>query len=261
VAKTTLTPEAALERTLQHLVLRLREVCGENLLGVAVYGVPERPRAGAKNREINALVVLSNASLAALLPLATILTSAQRQSQVASIVATPADLRAAAQLFPARTLEMRSSHRLLYGDVYLDRLEIAPHGVRFAALQELKNLEDRLRHRIVNHGTDPDLLWSGLVQSLPRLASILETVLYTRQETLPGERAEMLRQAGIELGIDPARLEPLAALRPTTRRPADDIVRASLDDYLHLLADLIQQLGRAITAGGPAPPFAAAWDG
>ena len=251
VAKTSLNPEAALERTLQHLVQRLREVGGENLVGVAVYGVPARPRAGAKNREINLLVVLNNASLPALLPLAAILTSAQRQSQVVSVVVTPADLRAEAQLFPGRILEIRRSHRLLHGDVVLDRLEIAPHGLRFAALQDLKNLEDRLRHRIVNHGTDPDLLWSGLVQSLPRLASILETALHARHANLPAERAEVLRLAGMELGIDPARLESLAALRPVTRRPPDETVRETLDEYLRLLADLVQHLGRAIAAAGP----------
>jgi hypothetical protein len=260
VPKTSVNPEAALERTLQHLVLRLREVGGENLLGVAVYGMPAHQRTGVKNREINLLVVVSNASLPALLPLAAILTSAQRQSQVASVVVTPADLRAEAQLFPGRILEIRRSHRLMHGDVYLERLEIAPHGLRLAALQDLKSLEGRLRHRIINHGTDPDLLWSGLVQSLPRLASILETELYARHATLPGERAELLRLAGVELGIEPARLESLAALRPATRRPPDETVRETLDDYLRLLADLVQHLGRAIADSGP-PPAAAAWYG
>jgi hypothetical protein len=260
VTKTTLNPEAALERTLLHLVQRLREVGGENLLGIALYGVPAHQRTGVKNREINLLVVLSNASLPALLPLAAILSSAQRQSQVASVVVTPADLRAEAQLFPGRILEIRRSHRLLHGDVALDRLEISPHGLRFAALQDLKNLEDRLRHRIVNHGTDPDLLWSGFVQSLVRLASILETVLYARHDSLPAERSEMLRLAAGELGVEPGRVESLAALRPATRRPPDDTVRETLGDYLHLLADLVQNLGRAIEAGGP-PATGSGWDG
>jgi hypothetical protein len=261
VPKTSLTPEATLERTLRHLVQRLREVGGDNLLGVAVYGLPARQRPGAKNREINVLVVLSNASLSALLPLATVLTSAQRQSQVASVVATPADLRAEAQLFPARMLEMRRSHRLLHGDVHLDRLEISPQGLRFAALQEIKNLESRMRHRVVNHGTDPDLLWAGLAQSVAHLTSILETVLYAGGQPSPAERSEVLRLAGAELDIEPARLEPLAALRPATRRPPDETVRETLDSYLRLLADLGQRLGRVVAAAGTPPATVAAWEG
>src|SRR5260370_1163325 len=194
MAKTTLPPEAALERSLARMVHRLREAAEDNLLGVATYGALAKSRhaSGSGAAEVNILVVVANATLQALLPLAPVLTSAQRQSQVSSFVATPAELRVDAQLFPARLLEIRLTHRLLYGDVHLDRLEIAPRGLRFAALQELENLEIRLRHRILDRGTDPDLLWAGIVQSLPRLIAILETVLQAH----PGERRGAGRVGG-----------------------------------------------------------------
>src|SRR6202158_1427004 len=215
MAKISIPPEAALERTLARVVQRSRDAADDNLLGFATCGAATKSRhaSGTGAVEVNILVVVANATLQALLPLAPVLTSAQRQSQVSSFVATPAELRVDAPLFPARLLEIRLTHHLLYGDVHLDRLEIAPRGLRFAALQELKNLEIRLRHRILDGGTDPDLLWAGIVQSLPRLVAILETVLHARGGERPATRSDVLRMAPETLGLEPSRLGPSHALR------------------------------------------------
>lgn len=263
MTKMSISPEAALERSLARMVHRLREAAEDNLLGVATYGAPAKSRhaSGTGAAEVNILVVVANATLQALLPLAPVLTSAQRQSQVSSFVATPAELRVDAQLFPARLLEIRLTHRLLYGDVHLDRLEIAPRGLRFAALQELKNLEIRLRHRILDRGTDPDLLWAGIVQSLPRLVAILETVLHAHGGERPATRSDMVRQAAETLGIEPSRLEPINVLRQLTSRPTDEVVREELGGYLTLLADLVRHLGRLAAADGMPPEVSASvWE-
>jgi hypothetical protein len=261
MAKMILSPEVALERTLTRLVQRLREAALDNLLGVAMYGAPKTRHAGTGAAEVNILVVVANATLPALFPLAPVLTSAQRQSQVSSFVATPAELRIDAHLFPARLLEIRLTHRVLYGDVHLDRLEISPRGLRFAALQELKNLEIRLRHRILDRGTDPDLLWAGIVQSLPRLFAILETVLHARGLERPASRADVLRMAGELLGIEPSRLEPINALRQLTSRPTDEAVREELGAYLAVLADLVRHLGRDAAKDGMPPEISTAvWE-
>ena len=258
--KTSLSPEDATERALTRLVQRLREVGGENLLGVAVYGTAAKVRPPSGAAETNVLVVVGDASLSALLAIAPVLTSAQRQSQVASFVTTPAELGIEAQLFPARVLEMRLTHRLLHGNVHLEGLEIKARGLRFAALQEIKGLELRLRHRILDRGTDPDLLWASIVQSLPRLVAILETIVHARSRVVPAARGEMLRLAGEEIGIDPARLEEVNALRQRTSRPPDEAVREELSSYMILLRDLIHELGRVVAQEGLTPVVtSAAW--
>jgi hypothetical protein len=259
MAKTSIPREAVLERNLERVVQRLREAAGENLLGVAVHGAPGRARAGpgAGAAEVNLLVVVANATLPALLALAPVLTSAQRQSQVSALVVTPEELRIEALLFPSRLLEIRLSHRLLFGDVHLEGCEISPQGLRFAALQELKQVEDKLRHRIIDRGTDPELLWAGMVQTLPRLLAILETVVYARGGETPAGRADVLRQAAEALAMEPSRLEPIGGPRPRSGRPTDEAVREELEGYLALLAELVRRLGRAAAAGGIPPPVPA----
>jgi hypothetical protein len=250
--KTGLSPEEATARMLDRLVERLREAAGENLLGVAVYGTPAKNRAASGAAETNVLVVLADAVLTALLPIAPILTSAQRQSQVASFVATPAELRSDAELFPARLLELRLTHRVLYGDVHLERLQIAPPSLRFAALQELRGVELRLRHRILDRGATPDQLWAGIVQGLPRLLAIVEMVAHAGGAPPACPRPELLRTAAEALHIQPDALEKMALLRGLARRPDDATVREHLAEYLALLTELIEHLGHLVAADAPA---------
>jgi len=163
-------------------------------------------------------------------------------------------------------VEAQAARLILLGaeGVHLDRLEIEPRGLRFAALQELENLEIRLRHRILDRGTDPDLLWAGIVQSLPRLVAILETVLHAHggeRRERPATRSDLVRQVAETLAIEPSRLEPINVLRQLSSRPTDEVVREELGSYLALLADLVRHLGRLAAVDGMPPEVSASvWE-
>lgn len=237
-------PQPELDRRLDRLVQRLREAGGGNLLGIALYGGLVKGRYTPGVSDINVLVVLQDAGLASLLPLAPVLTEALRESVVVPFVVTPDDLRESAVLFPVKILDIQRSHRVLWGDVHLDPIRVEPAALRLRALQELKNAELRLRLQIVEHGADPDVLWRALTNSLPKLAVTLETLLRARGargnrgKDVPPDRAGVLRAAAQEFGIDPARMERIAKLRRVDPRPDEAAVRERLGDLLGLLAHI-----------------------
>lgn len=231
-------PQPELDRRLDRLVQRLREAGGGNLLGVALYGGLVKGRYTPGVSDINVLVVLADASLASLLPLAPVLTEALRESVVVPFVATPADLRESTVLFPVKILDIQRSHRVLWGDVHLDRIRVEPAALRLRALQELKNTELRLRLQVVERGADPDAMWRALTHSLPKLAVTLETLLRTRGVDVPSDRPGILRAAALEFGIEPARMERIAKLRRVDPRPDEAAVRERMEDLLGLLAHI-----------------------
>ena len=238
----------AVERTLDRLVQGLREAGGGNVLGIALYGGSAGGRHTPGISDVNVIVVIADARLATLLPLAPSLTAALRQSQVVAFVVTPAELREAARLFPLKILEIQGNHRLLHGDIHLGGLPVDAESLQLRILQDLKSLELRLRQRILEHGGEAEALWQGLVYSLPKLTATLETVLRSRGSAVPPNRSELLRLAAVELAIEPDRLARLATLRRSAERPSDESVRDLLDDYLTLLADLRARL--AAPGGG-----------
>lgn len=228
--------DPGLERRLDRLVQRLREAAGANLLGVALYGGLVKGRYTPGISDINVLVVLADAGLPSLLPLAPALTEALRESLVVPFLATPDDLRGSAVLFPVKILDIQLSHRVLWGDAHLSGIRVEPSAMRLRALQELKNAELRLRLQVVERGADPDAMWRALTNSLPKLAVTLETLLRARGLEVPADRPSLLRAAARELGIASERMDRVAALRRVDPRPPEAEVVERLAEYFQILA-------------------------
>jgi predicted nucleotidyltransferase len=241
-----------IERVLDGLVTSLREVGRANVLGVALYGGVAKGRYTEGISDINVLVLLEDASFAALERLAPILTAARRAHRVAAFVLARDELATVARLFPVKMIDIKSAHRVLHGDLALGAVTVDPSAARLRALQELANTELRLRQRLLDRGGEPEVLWAGLVQALPKLAVTLETLLRLGGGTVPGARPEVLRSAGRVLGARPELIERFASIRRQDARPADDSVRAAFADFLVLLRELrerteVEAEGRART--------------
>jgi hypothetical protein len=165
---------------------------------------------------------------------------------VIPFVVTPEDLAVSARLFPGKVLDMQESHSVLWGDVHLDGIAVAPEDLRLRARQEIKNTELRLRLRAVERSGDPDALWRGLMASLPKIAVTLETLLRLDGVAVPSDRPGILRLAARELGVPAEQVEPFSQLHRVDRRPADAEARRLFSLYLDLLAALSRQVeGRA----------------
>jgi predicted nucleotidyltransferase len=234
-------PQPEIERALEALVAQLREGAGSNLLGVALYGGLAKGRFTPGVSDINVLIVLAEAGLERILPLTPALTGALRDSRVVSFVVTPEDLRISARLFPGKVFDIQASHRVLWGDIHLDGIAVAPEALRLRSRQEIKNAELRLRLRAVERGGDVDALWRGLMVSLPKIAVTLETLLRVDGVPVLADRPGLLRLAARELGIPAERMEPFTHLRRVDRRPDDAEVRRLYAGYLDLLAGLSRQ--------------------
>jgi len=225
-----------IEQALQTLVTDLRAAGGENVLGIALYGGLVKGRFTPGISDLNILVVVRDTGLASLEALAPVLTAARRAHLVTAFVATADDLRHAARLFPTKIKDMQAAHRVLFGQVGLDAIAVQAQDLRFRALQDLRNTEFRLRQRAVERGADIEVLWGGVLRSLPKVAVILELTLRLRGETVPGDRPGLLRAAARALGI--AALAKFAAIHRHERRPDDAAARALVSEYLQVLATL-----------------------
>jgi predicted nucleotidyltransferase len=235
-------PQPEIETALEALVVQLREAGGANLLGVALYGGLAKGRFTPGVSDVNVLIVVAEAGLERVLPLAPAITAALRDFRIVPFVVTPEDLRASARLFPGKIFDIEASHRVLWGDVHLAGIRVSAEDLLLRARQEIKNTELRLRLRAVERNGDPGALWRGLMGSLPKIAVTLETLLRLKGLSVPADRPGILRLARRELGIPPEQMEPFASLRRVDGRPEDAEVRRLYALWLDLLAGLSQRL-------------------
>lgn len=221
---------------LDALVHRLRDAAGDNLLGVALYGGLAKGRYTPGISDVNLLLVVKETRLAALSALAVVLTAARRSEQASFFIVSRDELALLARIFPVKIQDIATSHRVLYGDPYLQEIAIDARKLGLRTLQEITNLELRLRQRVLERGGSAEVAWRELVRSLPKLAILFEAVLRSRGAEIPTERSEILIAAGKLLQLPSDTVETLARVHRHAPRPSDEDVQRALGDYLELLS-------------------------
>ena len=240
------TQDAELDRALSDFVGAVLAAGGANVLGIALYGSAAKGRWTPGISDVNVLIVVRDTSLDALLALAPAITSGRRRWRIQTFLVTPGDLEAAARLFPVKIEDIQHAHRALHGDVRLAGSEPDPAALRLRMRQEVKNLELRLRQRIVERGAEPDVIWGGVMRAHAKLAIAFEAVLRHRGQNPPPGRPAIFTAAAGALGIPAERVAPIAGLRRRDRRPDEASVRRISSDFLALLALVEERL-----AAGP----------
>src|SRR4051794_4239092 len=105
----------AVVAALDRLTLELSREAGANLAALILYGGLARGRFRLGKSDVNVLVLLHDASGAALAPLATPLRAARRAAGVEPMFLTPGEVRAFADNFPTTFLDIQGHHLVLAG--------------------------------------------------------------------------------------------------------------------------------------------------
>jgi hypothetical protein len=209
----------AVAEALERLKDELTRLAGPNLAGLLLYGGLARGRYRPGQSDVNVVVLLHDASGAALSAVTPALREAWRAVGVDPLLMTPAEIPHAADAFPTKFLDIKNHHILLAGADPFSGLEISREQIRLRVEQELRNLLMRLRHRYVSAGSDAEVLTRTLVRAARPFALQLAALLqFVGKETPTTDRtAEVFAAAATAFGLE---REPLARLAELRQNPA-----------------------------------------
>jgi hypothetical protein len=190
----------------------MRETAGDNLLGVVLYGGLARGRYVPGSSDINIVVLLHDASAAALGRIAPALHDVWRSMQVEPFIITTAELPRLAVTFPTKVLDIQRCHVALFGDDPFDGVTVRREDIRRRIEQELTNLALRLRRRYLTILDDQAALATAADDAAAPLAVNLRALLVDRGAiTGDSERPVAIYDRAAEaFGLD---REALAALK------------------------------------------------
>lgn len=160
---------AAVTAALDRLKDELTQAAGQNFAGLILYGGLARGRYRPGKSDINVVVLLNDASAAALAAIAPALRTASRAVGIDPMLLTPAEVSRAAEAFPTKFLDIKNHHITLAGSDPFTTLHVTREQVRLRVAQELLNLQLRLRHNYAGGGSDARLLTRTLAAHCPDL--------------------------------------------------------------------------------------------
>jgi hypothetical protein len=212
---------AAVGAALERLKDELTAAAGGNLAGLVLYGGLARGRYRPGQSDINVVVLLHDASAAALEAISPALRKAWRAVGVDPLLLTPAEVAGAADAFPTKFLDIKHHHIVLAGTDPFAGLEVSRERVRLTVEQQLRNLLLRLRNRYIALSGDRTMLTQVLARLARPLALILQALLQLAGKDVPDRSAAIFEAAAATFGIEREPLAGLAELRQNPRPTGD----------------------------------------
>lgn len=210
----------AVRDALARLCTGLQQAAGPNLHGLVLFGSLARGRYTPGRSDVNVVVVLEDAAVEKLAPLAPVLRAAFRAARVEPMVITAGEVRGAADVFPTKFLDIQAHHVVLLGHSPFAGLAVDREHLRLRVEQELRNLALRLRRRFITLHDEPASLPGALEDVRGALAVELRSLLVLAGKPAPADdspeavfaaAAQGLALPGLALPHDEARFSQVLA--------------------------------------------------
>jgi hypothetical protein len=185
------------------LLRQLKEVLGEDLLGLAVFGSAAGERYIKGRSDINLMILMADGAGHRLGRLMDFYQHWAPAKVAVPLAVTLNYLATSLDVFPIEFLVMSAEHTCLFGQDPLADLQIKPADLRLQLERELKAKLMAMRSRFIASGGKKEELKGLIKEALPAFTALFKAYLQLTQDDFPNHPASVLdamEEAGIELG-------------------------------------------------------------
>src|SRR5437764_684731 len=135
-------------------VEKMRTAAGENLVSIVLYGSAAEGEFHPEYSDLNMLCVLRDASFPSLNKITGVVEWWRGKKHHPPLILTETDLRTSADVFSIEFLDMKTRHRVLYGEDVLRHTEVPMHLHRSQVEYELREKLFLLRQHLLVAGNN-----------------------------------------------------------------------------------------------------------
>jgi len=221
-----------LDARLERLASAVTAAAGDNLVSLVLYGSAAGGTRGAQS-DVNLLMVLRDASAAALHPLGAALRDWLKHGERAPLVFSLDGWRRAADVFPIEIEDIRQRHRVLRGTDPVADVTTTREDLRRELEREARGLLIQLRASYAAAAGDGKDLAVVVRDSLRTVLVLFRASLRLGDGSLPDSREALVETVARAAGFAPSAfrwaLDQQEAARPARLQPYDAIAAAYLD--------------------------------
>ena len=233
---------------LSEFVQTLKGAADENLRAVILYGSAATEEFHAKHSDLNLLCVVNQAGAAQLKALHAPIEWWIRRGQRPPLVFTLEELRKSADIFTIELLDMKSHHRVLYGENLLAEISVP---LRYHAIQVERELRTgwlRLRQAILAAPPKPKVYLQVMTASFSSFAALFRHALIALGEAPAGTKREAIERMAQFSGADPAGFRAVLELREGKLKERDVNIEMTLNQYFAFVEAVTEAFDRRLEA-------------
>jgi predicted nucleotidyltransferase len=238
------------EKVINEFVERMRAAAGTNLLAAILYGSAAAGDHIPDYSDVNLLCVLGETSFARIEALAPAMEWWGKQKHRLPLLLSADEMRRSADVFSIEFLDMRRSHRLLWGEDILKTLEIPMRWHRAQVEYELREKTILLRQRLLMTSGNAEAKWELLLRSLPAFGTLFRHALIALGDAGAGSKRDAAAALAAKLGIDTSVFGELLDIRERKRERKSAKVDDVFARYLKLVEEVTAAVDRMLEPAG-----------
>jgi hypothetical protein len=235
-----------MEAKLKELVDRLQAAARDNLQAVALYGSAATGEFHEGHSDLNILCLVKHAVSSDLEALHGVAEWWTKKGNHPPLIFTHDELQRSADVFAIELLDMKSRHRILFGEDFLTTLEVPLNLHRLQVERELRTNWLRLRQAILAAPLDAKSHLGIMTHSLSAFCALFRHALLALGQPMPATKREAVSAVAMLTAADPSAFQSLLDLREGKRSKDAIDVEASLRSYLIFVEAVTNEVDRRL---------------
>ena len=235
-----------MEAKLTDYVNRLRHGGRANLKAVVLYGSAVTGEFRAGHSDLNTLCIVGRATSQDLEELHPAAEWWARQGNHPPLVFTLDELTRSADVFAIELLDMKQSHRILFGEDFLTNLDVPLRQHRLQVERELRTNWLRLRQTLLTAPLSHKAHLAIMSQSVSAFCALFRHALLALGQPMPPTKREAVAAIAAFTGADPSGFNSMLDLREGTKKPGQVDVEGSLNSYVEFVEIVTNEVDRRL---------------
>ena len=237
-----------IDSKLDEFVQKLKAAAVDNLKAVILYGSAATEEFHAKHSDLNILCLVDRADAAHLEALHGPVEWWIRRGQRAPLIFTVDELRRSADIFTIELLDMKSRHRILYGENALTEISVPLRNHSIQVERELRTDWLRLRQAILAAPKKSKVYLELMVSSFSAFAALFRHALIALGETPAETKREAIDRIAQFAGADPAGFKTILGVREGKLKERDIDAEKTLNQYFSFVEAVTEKFDRQLDA-------------
>jgi len=237
-----------IDTKLDEFVQKLKAAAADNLKAVILYGSAATDEFHAKHSDLNILCLVKQADAAHLEALHSAVEWWVRRDQRPPLVFTLDELQRSADIFTVELLDMKSRHRVLYGENVLAEISVPLHYHAIQVERELRADWLRLREAILTAPKKPKAYLELMAASFSSFAALFRHALLALGEAPAETKREAIDRIAKFAGADPAGFQTILGIREGKVRGRDIDTEKTLNQYFAFVEAVTEKFDRQLDA-------------
>lgn len=226
------------EQIFQEFTTDYKNLFGEDLIAIILYGSAARGEYIYKKSDINFLIVLSEQAIKSLRSALPLISKWKKKNVSTPLMLTPGYIQAALDSFPIEFLTMKQHYRIVYGEDVLAKIEIHPEHLRLQCEREMRGKLLSLREGFLNTNGKSEIIKRLIRLSLPAFSSIFSALLHLKEAEIPDLKRNIFMRTADIFNLDREVFKKILELQNKKSKLKKEQIYELMEQYIEQIAKL-----------------------